>query len=743
MLRHRFLVLIVAALTVLGSKAYGLTKNLEELITEKGIVMPDLAARYPDAEAVIILDEKDIEQSRIVNPVYIARHVVIKIMKESAIEKFRTIKVPYYREVSFTDFQARTINGAQITDVKDIANRDVDLLGADKGFIFPLEQANTMYALRKEELNTEQAAGDLLKISDNPVIHDKGAAAFRIRQIDFPDVKVGSVIEYYYRIESKRFVLYDRYFFMQEYPVLKASYIMHNSKMLRFSYEPTNFVSKPTMVMENRFTNLENQYNTNVRTNLRTIDVSDNPDKWQFFGHVYFQLAMDTLAAYPTGTPFTPPYRDLTERIDVFLREGINLIQRGDNDYRTRAQSFSPSWNFVVHRMTVNYMVNERVARQAKTEIAKAIANASTPEEKVSAAVAWARQNIKDNGEMKSWDGYYWGSKPKMPDDLLRNKVGNADDINFFLVSALQLNGVPVYPAYTKSRERGLFLMKVISETQFDTPLIALETGSRRFKFWQPVSEVPLPADYVDASLGGTMVFVNQSGVEDVTFINTELPILPAESSVSQVKGTLTLGADGSMTGKVEQQVNGHLNATLRKKLSSTAEQERTAAWLSTLGGKFAGTGTATAQIGDLATAAGELKVSADVTLKGVAQATDKGLTVNAALINDPYCSLMPGEPRTLPVDFPYPADFQSTLEIAVPAGYAMPDSVPIPIELRTKGLYYNLVIAKQGPGTLLIKREFKMGEQGLPERIYNTRYVNILKQIHEADNRVILLKKK
>ena len=132
----RCLALIMAALLAWSTQVFALTNTLEELIQEKGIIMPDLAQRYPDAEAVIILDEKEIEQSRIINPVYISRHVVVKILKESAIEKFRTVKIPYYQEVKVTDLEARTINDGSIITVEDIPERKPDLEGQDADSFF-------------------------------------------------------------------------------------------------------------------------------------------------------------------------------------------------------------------------------------------------------------------------------------------------------------------------------------------------------------------------------------------------------------------------------------------------------------------------------------------------------------------------------------------------------------------------------------------------------------------------------
>ena len=302
----RFLFPLLAVLITWGAQADALTNTLEELIREKGIIMPDLAERYPDAEAVIILDEKNIDQSRIINPVYITRHVLVKILKESAVEKFRTVKLPFYQEVKIVDIEARTINDGNIIKVSNIPERKVDLAGGDADFIFPLEQNNTLFAVRSVEVNMSANAGDFLKITDNPVFHKKGADVWRIRQIDFPEVRTGSVIEYYYRVEQKRVVLYDRFFFQHRYPILKSSYLIHNAKLLRFAYEINNFTFKPDMVFEPRFTNLESQFNMKIRTMLRTIDVTDNPENWQFHGHQFCHIQVDTLDAYPVDLSFAP-----------------------------------------------------------------------------------------------------------------------------------------------------------------------------------------------------------------------------------------------------------------------------------------------------------------------------------------------------------------------------------------------------------------------------------------------------
>lgn len=734
---------VLFALLFTGSRLFALSQSLSSLVAEKKIIMPaNLSAAYPDAEAVIILDERTIEQPRIIYPVNFSEHVVVQILKESAIEKFRTVKIPYFREASVTDIKAQIINDAQVTEVRDIPSREVDLAGADKDFEFPIAQGNNIFSLRPIEIADDPTSTDLLKLTENDIFHKKKAESWKIREITFPDLKVGSIIEYEYRIEDKRIILYDRYYFQRQYPALKLKYTALNALMMRFAYPVNSFARKPETVFESRFDNIEDNYNMRVRNGLRTVDLNQ-PDNYQFFGHKYFELSLDTMPAFPAHVPFLPPFADMAPRLDMFLRESIALWQKSDVDYRVRRENFSPNWNFPMYRITMNSLVKEGTSRAAKEKIGQVIASASSPEEKVSAAVAWVRENLKDNGEMKRWDGYFWGASPMAPDDLLRKGQGNADDITHFLVSALNLNDLYVYPMYTKGRHRGKFLPNVTIETQFDASMVALETTSRKFRFWQPSTDVPLPADYLDCDYEGVNGIVNQSGEKDITIQNAQLPVSNAEQNVFQVQGNLSLNADGSASGKLQQELTGHFNARMRRLLDPVAETGRAALWPELIAGTFgelkvqgALQADDTKKIGDKFTA------SAEVRLTGIASPGEGGLKLNSTILGDLYTAQLKGQEREYDVVFPHTADFQTSLEITLPAGYAMPDSLPAPVELKTRGVYYNRVLAKQGPNTLLVKREFSMGLLDIEAGNYNRRFASVFQQIADTDSWTLLLKK-
>jgi len=147
-------------------------------------------------------------------------------------------------------------------------------------------------------------------------------------------------------------------------------------------------------------------------------------------------------------------------------------------------------------------------------------------------------------------------------------------------------------------------------------------------------------------------------------------------------------------------------------------------------------------QINGLDQVSDNITVDAEVTISALASQTAEGMVMKAAVITDEYSSKLSGERREYGLMFPHTVDYRTSLEITIPTGYTLPDSLPEPVELKTRGFYYNRVVAKENPNTLLIKRDFRMGYLEMPVRTYNRTFDSIFKQVHEADNLELVLKK-
>lgn len=736
------LLLIVSA-SLIATDLSALSDNLDALIADNEIVMPaDMDQRYAGADAVILLDRKEVDQGRTIDPVYVRRHTAVKIMTDEGVSRFSTIKIPYYREVKVNDIKAQIIRGSQTVEVNNIVNRDVDLENMDPEFVFPTAMGNNVFFLRPEEVADSRTSTDLLKLTTTEGFHKQGAEAWRIRQIDFPALRPGDVIEYEYQLEDKRAQIYGCYYFEREYPALKLQLVMKNARMMRFNYQLNNFTRRPQTLFEPRFNNLEEHDNMRIRNALRTVDLN-NPDSWQFHGHQYFEVTMDTVDAFPADLPLGPTYDGAAARVDFLLADIFNIWYAGDNDARVRKEYFSPSWNFVFNRINEHNLVDEGRSRRTIQEISKVIASASSPEAKVSAAVAWARENLKCNNELERWQGYYWSSKAESPDKVLGENVGNRDDIAHFLVSALWFNNLQVFPFYTKSRQRGELIKNVPIETQFDNTFIALEVSRRRFQIWQPVVDVPMPPEYIDCEYEGQVGFVNQSDKDDISVENADVPVTEASANICRIEGALDLAGDGTLSGTLNHTLNGHVTAKLKRNLL-VRQQDPAAAWAELLNSRWDGvTVTGAPQMSDPNEYSGQMTVSGNVSISGAAMAAGDGLVLKSSLVTDPYSIQLDGSERDVAVIYPHTGDFQSSIEINIPAGYALPDSMPEPVELKTRGFTYTRVVARQTDNKLMIKRDFTIdGDLTVAARVYNRRYAPLYKQVQEADTVELQLKK-
>ncbi len=737
-------VLLLAALIVSATGAFALSSSLDDLLSSEEIIMPaNLEQRYAGADAVIVLDKKEIDQQRSIDPVYIRRHVAVKVMNEEGVRKFSTVKVPYYQDVKVNDFKAQIIRGSQVIKVDDIADRNLDRESADKDFIYPLAMGSNVFFLRPIEVAHSRTSTDLLKLTTSDGFHKQKDKAWKIRQIDFPGLQVGDVIEYEYQFEDKRAQIYQRFYFEREYPALKLRHISMNARMLKFNYQVNNFKRKPVTVFEPRFTNLEEHDNMRIRNALRTFDIN-NPDSWQYHGHQYFDVSLDTVAPLVADVPLAPPAWGTAARIDILLSEVLNVWYASETDARVRREHFSPNWNFVFKRLADNNYPEESKSRNAIKAISQAIASASSPEDKVSAAVAWARENLKCTDEVEGWEGYLWSSKAETADNLLRNKEGNSDDIAQFLVAALWYNNLPVFPFYTKSRDKGPLLKKVMSETQFNHTMLALEISRRRFQFWQPTIDVPMPPDYIDFRYEDQEGFVNQTDKDDVIVEASQIKASEASQHICKLDGALELAADGTLSGTLNCTFNGHYAAGIKRKLLLDGVSQS-----DVLGAMLKGTWEALSVQGEPSVSGvqepvGTVTVGGNVSITGVASAEGDNLVLKTAVVTDPITSVLTGEEREQAVVFHHTGDVQSSIEITIPAGYALPDSLPEPVELKTRGFYYTRVVARQADNKLLIKRDFAVdGKLEVATRMYNRRYAPLYQQIQEADAVVLKLVKK
>ena len=163
---------------------------------------------YPDAGAVILLDEARLELFRRNDKPYsvIHRHTVVKVLNERGFQ-FANVVIPYESGTRISQIQARTI----------LSDRTVVPLLSDQIF--------------DTNLNSE-----MIYYSD-----------IRAKRFTMPAVEIGSVVEYRWRKTINEFCLWTYWPFQREEPILLSKYSVIYPREMEISFKTYGDETTPEM----------------------------------------------------------------------------------------------------------------------------------------------------------------------------------------------------------------------------------------------------------------------------------------------------------------------------------------------------------------------------------------------------------------------------------------------------------------------------------------------------------------
>lgn len=236
-----------------------------------------------------------------------------------------------------------------------------------------------------------------------------------------PDVKVGTVIEYEYTIESEFYFDLRDWYAQSTIPVVWTSYQLSIPEWFDFHIEATG--SKP----------LES------RTSKGTID---NQGRSLLTREYTF-----------TGQNL-PALRDDSQEDDICkVRHELQdiYVPHPLQDMNTVYQSYSEKWEDVVDLLIDDEEFGWRIKNSSplKDEIVKAgIPTIADKRERATAVLRLLQQYVRWNGDYALW-------AKRSASKVLKEGTGTNAEINFLLINMLHDAGVKAYPVVLRSRELG------------------------------------------------------------------------------------------------------------------------------------------------------------------------------------------------------------------------------------------------------------------------------------------------
>jgi hypothetical protein len=415
-----------------------------------------------DAEAVVLFDEGEFYYE--VN-FGIERHIRIKILKDKGLER-ANIHIKYH---SF---------------------------GGDE----------TVKGLTAQTYNLDAAGNVVATKVDKKVIFDKKLnKRYSETAFSFPEVKVGSVIEYKYRIEG---AFGRRWYFQQSIPVIKSRYIINFPDEVEMSVIPNCFLPYTSTTERKSGREVKVYTMENIPALRDEAYISCDEDYLQ-------SLEPRVLAVNPFGRP---------------------------------RQSLVRSWPGIIKQL----MEDEDFGVQLKKNIPRTkdldsmLALIQSPYEKMTVIHAYVRKNMEWNSYDNIWalDGVK---------SAWKDKKGTSGEINLILVNLLKDAELKAHPVLVSTRDNGRVNTYVAGFSQFNKVMALVELDGKEYVLdavekFTPSKLIPpdvlasngLVIEKLDTGEWGWHMLWNEGAVfNNTVFINGDV------DADGKLKGTADISSEG------------------------------------------------------------------------------------------------------------------------------------------------------------------------------------------------------
>lgn len=512
-------------------------------------------------------------------PVRIHKHFRIKILSKEGL-KWANMTIPYYYKNNIEKIQglrAQTINPSS-------------------------GRKNEVTKLRSTQFFTEKR-NDL----------------YEVKKFAFPNVKVGSIIEYKYDLVTRSTISLDAWMFQDEIPTLLSQF-------------KAKIGVEADYVVIYQGERLEKKYNLTAR------------NKWE----------LRNLSAL-RKEPFTNNRWDYAEKIEFQLRGYNKLVNR--NTGMTKYVELMSTWPKLV-----NDVLKEPeffAYRRTSFEPAKKIlAELNLAELQPLQKVEKIYEKVKNHF---TWDQYYRLSPRANLRKLWQKKTASGTGINVWLATLLKNAGFQAFPVLISTKSHGRVLKNYPLLSKFNHMITGVRIGNKYYLMDAIDKNCPyqlLPME----DLNGVGLTLESGNPSWVPLRSTKRTQTKVYATMNLAKGTTSLSMN--FYGQEAYRRRIYLNANPNKRLVASKM---------TVGTDELPLKDASTQ--HLKDVLKPLKVEAKY---GVSEAPDLSgiLYIKPILWNDYEENPLKSPQRFYPLDFSYPYEDTYVLNLKIPNGYKV-ESMP------------------------------------------------------------------
>ncbi|MCB0640151.1 MAG: DUF3857 and transglutaminase domain-containing protein, partial [Phaeodactylibacter sp.] len=287
-----------------------------------------------------------------------------------------------------------------------------------------------MRSFKAQTINRDPATGEVRidEVPKDEVYTVDVSGETRAKSVAFPNVQVGSILEYTYTLESEYYTSLEDWVFQDaNLPTLYSSLEFHCADWLYYSI-----------------------LTLGKNLNTKYADAKENK-KW----------ALTNIRSFK-DEPFVNNYLDYADQVQFQL----TAYKQGRYGELVKVLE---EWDAIARRIREYYQPYFRKDKEAE-RLLESLTLPEAQSEKVEAIYKAVQQRI-------AWNGRYRVLYDKDIDETLEIGEGNSADINLFIIQLLREAGIEAHPILISTRSSGKVLMSYPIISQFNHVIVAVKNG--------------------------------------------------------------------------------------------------------------------------------------------------------------------------------------------------------------------------------------------------------------------------
>lgn len=510
-----------------------------------------------------------------------------------------------------------------------------------------------------------------------------------------PQVKVGTVIEYEYRITSDFFYHIRDWNAQRDIPVLYAYYKLSIPEWFSFNVEETGMNQMEKKEYSEPMTLLFRGGTENILTNVKTFVGRDLP-----------ALVDDDFVWHATDYS----NKVTAELADIFVPGAVY-------------QSYTSTWDDVDGQLMSDEDFGGSLKRSSplKEEIAAAgIPAIANKKERVEAVWKLLKSRVK-------WNGNYalWGQTASK---LLKEGTGNNADINFLFINMLHDAGIEASPIVMSTRKHGRMPLTHASMKYLNTFVVGIVTDDDKMMYFDSSAEDGY-LNVLPANLLTSRARLVKKGAKG-SWINLQESARGHESTSI----VATLDANGVIKGRKDHMLLYEDAAVLRRKWREAKDSVELIAAMQDKDGieiesyKVEGRDDFSPNMKET------------ITFSKHVDTAGEAIYLNLFIMPQMKSSPFTNKERMLPVEFPYKGLEAYNVSLTLPEGYVVED-MPKPVILKLDGAKAIISYSQKEENELELQYQLNITKTFFTAEEYNG-LKEFFDKVAECNNTIITIKK-